>query len=78
MLKLMGNVLGDQKVICYEENKNIHKIKQGYIEVLIDVQEDLWLHFFKYIEEEAHNVHKKQNECFIGSTNPYCISCKGK
>ena len=48
----MGNVLGDQKVICYEENKNIHKIKQGYIEVLIDVQEDLGFIFSNTLKKK--------------------------
>ena len=41
MIKLMGNLLGDQKVICYEENCTIQRIKWQYIEALNSFQEDL-------------------------------------
>ena len=41
MIKLMQNLLGDKKVICYEENGTIQRIKWQYIEALNSVQEDL-------------------------------------
>ena len=37
----MQNLLHDQKVICYEENGTIQRIKWQYIEALNSVQEDL-------------------------------------
>ena len=37
----MWNLLGDQKVICYEENGTLQRIKWQYIEALNCVQEDL-------------------------------------
>ena len=41
IIKLMQNLLGDQKVICYEENGTLQRIKWQYIEALNSVQEDL-------------------------------------
>ena len=41
IIKLMQNILGDQKVICYEENGTIQRMKWQYIEALNSVQEDL-------------------------------------
>ena len=35
MIKLMQKLLGDQMVICYEENFTIQRIKWQYIEALL-------------------------------------------
>ena len=35
MIKLMQNLLGDQKVICYEENDTIQRIKWQYMVALL-------------------------------------------
>ena len=43
MIKLMQNLLGDQKIICYEENGTIQRIKWQYIKALNSIQEDLRL-----------------------------------
>ena len=57
MLKLMKNLLGDYKVICYkvichEENKKLHNIKWGSIEALNDVQEDLGFTFANKLKKK--------------------------
>ena len=43
MTELMQKLLGDQKVICYEENGTIQRIKCQYTEALNSVEEDLGL-----------------------------------
>ena len=52
MIKLMLNLLGDQKVICYEENGTLQRIKWQYIEALNSVQEDLWFFFANRLKKQ--------------------------
>ena len=42
MLKLMQNLLGGQKVTCYEENGTIQRIKWQYMAAPNSVQADLY------------------------------------
>ena len=68
-IKLMQNMLGDQRVICYEENGTIQRIKWQYIEALNSVQEGPWVFLSKQAKETTHFVDKTQNECKNCCTN---------
>ena len=48
MSKFMRNFLGDYKLICHEENDELHEIKWSYIEALNDVQRDLYIMWTKH------------------------------
>ena len=62
MIKLMQNLLGDEKVICYEENGTIQRINWQYIEALSSVQEDPGLSLANRLKKQ-HFLNKTQNEC---------------
>ena len=61
MIKLMRNLLGDRKILFYEEKGKLHRINWQYIEALNCIQEELGFYWqmnskTKHIEWAKHKM----------------------